>query len=170
MIVEEVVTRACSQIGLKTRYALGGGTVSGSTCQDLTKACDCSGFILWCLQWRRRYSDETWLKKATGGWLNTDGIWYDAAQGPERFVTQVDEPMRGALVVYPARWMSKQDGPKVGHIGILSAVDKVIHCSSGNMRQFGDAIAETPLTLFLRWPSTIFVWPKTVMRNAGQLD
>lgn len=164
MTHSDLLARARSQVGLKTRYALGGGTVSGTTCQDLTKACDCSGFVLWCLQWRRRYPDEAWLKTATGGWLNTDGLWYDAMHGPERFVSRIEQPEPGALIVYPASWMSKQAGPKVGHVGILTAPDRVIHCSAGNMRRCGDAISETLTDIFTKWPSTIMVWPKTVER------
>lgn len=161
MTVAELLTRARSQIGRQTRYALGGGTVSGSTCQDLTKACDCSGFILWCLQWRRRYAEEAWLKHATGGWLNTDGIWYDATHGPHQFVRPLDSPQAGGLIVYPAAWMSKQPGPKVGHIGILTSPETVIHCSAGNMRRCGDAIQETALTVFQR-PATLYAWPVTL--------
>ena len=157
--IDEVLTRARSQIGLKIRYALGGGTVSGTTCQDLTKACDCSGFVLWCLGWRRRYPDEAWLKRATNGWLNTDGIWYDAMEGPHRFVTPIENRHAGALIVYPAAWMSKQPGPKVGHIGILTAPDRVIHCSNGNARRTGDAIQETGVEAFLAVASTCIVLP-----------
>lgn len=160
MTTRELLDRARSQIGLKTHYLLGGGTVSGATCQDPSKGCDCSGFVLWCLRWKRRYPDEAWLKRATNGWLNTDGIWYDASEGPNRFVLPLDAPKAGALIVYPAQWMSKQTGPKVGHIGILTAPDRAIHCSAGNMKRCGDAISETPLTVFLQWPATIYVWPK----------
>jgi hypothetical protein len=36
-------------------------------------------------------------------------------------------------------------------------VTKVIHCSSGNFRRYGDAIKETPPTVF-QVPDAIFVW------------
>lgn len=164
MTIEELLARARSQIGKQTRYALGGGTVSGSTCQDLTKACDCSGFVLWCLQLRRQYPNEAWLKQATGGWLNTDGIWYDATEGPHRFVRPLAVPQAGGLIVYPAAWMSRQQRPKVGHIGILTSPETVIHCSAGNMRRYKDAIAETSTAVFHQ-PSMILVWPLVVTNH-----
>lgn len=174
MTVDDLLARARSQIGKQTRYALGGGTVSGTTCQDPSKACDCSGFVLWCLQWRRRYPDEAWLKKATGGWLNTDGIWYDSVtevQVQGRFVSPC-ERTAGALIVYPASWMThsvlgmpKGSGPQVGHIGILTAPDKVIHCSAGNWRKCGDAITQTGTEIFDRVSATRTVWPHTVTRG-----
>ncbi len=161
MTVDELIARARSQIGLKIRYALGGGSVSSDSCRDEHGGCDCSGFVLWCLGWPRRDATAAWLKHATNGWLNTDAIWYDAAEGPGQYVTPCDRAP-GALIVYPAAWMSKQPGPKVGHIGILTAPDRVIHCSSGNQRRGGDAIAETETAVFDRVSSARTVRPRGV--------
>lgn len=161
MTVDELIARARSQIGLKTRYALGGGTVSGEHCRDGRGACDCSGFVLWCLGWPRRDAGAAWLKRATNGWINTDGLWYDATEGPGAWVTPCDRAP-GALIVYPASWMSRRPGPKVGHIGILTAPDRVIHCSSGNQRRCGDAIGETDTAAFDRVLSLRTVWPRSL--------
>lgn len=168
MTAAELIARARSQIGRKTAYVLGGGTVAGESCRDEHDACDCSGFLLWCLRLKRRYPEERWLTQATGGWLNTDGLWYDGVVGPSRFVHTIDTPRPGALIIYPASWMSKMTGPKVGHCGIVTAVGtevaahRVIHCSAGNARRSKDAIAETTFDVFMRVPSARFFWPNGV--------
>jgi hypothetical protein len=170
MTSQDLIARARSQIGLTTTYTLGGGTVSGDSCRDGDGACDCSGFVLWCLGLKRRWPDLPWLKEATGGWLNTDGLWYDGAVGPCRFVSPLTDPRPGAIIVYPASWMSKMTGPKVGHCGIVSTVGtevaqhRVVHCSAGNVRRNKDAIAETGLDVFMRVPSARFFWPNGVER------
>lgn len=168
MTAQELIARARAQIGQGTVYRLGGGTVAGDSCRDEAGACDCSGFVLWCLGLQRRYPEERWLATATGGWLNTDGLWYDAMTGPNRFVTPCDR-VPGALIVYPASWMAhsvlgapKSVGPRVGHIGILTAPDLVIHCSAGNRRRCGDAITQTGTEVFDRVAVTRTVWPNGV--------
>jgi len=45
-----------------------------------------------------------------------------------------------------------------GHIGIIVSATNVIHCSSGNNKQFGNAIQSTPLTVFSNNPKTRFGW------------
>lgn len=157
MAIDQLIQRARSQIGLPTKYVLGGGHAGGDSCRDAAGACDCSGFICWVLQ-RRRRLDQPWAVKINGGWLNTDLWWYDAHHD-EHLGAQC-EPQAGALIVYPASWVDKRKiGPKIGHIGILTAPDRVIHCSGGNVRQTGDAIQETGLTVFQRVASTCFVLP-----------
>lgn len=154
---EQIVVRARSQIGLKTRYVLGGGHAGGDSCQDRDKACDCSGFICWVLQ-RRRRCDLPWAATVNGGWLNTDLWWYDAMH--DEHLGSRCEPQAGALIVYPASWMDKRKtGPKIGHIGLLTAPDRVIHCSGGNFKRAGDAIQETGLEVFLKVASTITLVP-----------
>ncbi len=60
-----------------------------------------------------------------------------------------------------------------GHVGIVTNVGngkvrKVIHCSSGNFRKYGDAIRETPPTVF-QVPDAVFVWFEGIeKREAGQ--
>lgn len=151
------IARAKSQIGLKTKYTFGGGHAGGDSCQDDDGACDCSGFICWVLQ-RRRRCDLPWAGKVNGGWLNTDLWWWDAMH--DAILSERCSPQPGALIVYPASWMDKRKtGPKVGHIGILTAPDRVIHCSGGNVKQYGDAIQETGLDVFLKIASTITLMP-----------
>jgi hypothetical protein len=75
------------------------------------------------------------------------------------FFQRLAAPKPGCIIVFP--------GPplrKIGHVGIVTEVDdlgttatKVLHCSSGNYRKFGDAIRETPPTVFQK-PDTIFAW------------
>ena len=156
----DLLTRARSQVGLNTRYVLGGGTASGVSCQDKESACDCSGYVCWVLQRARRMTDPRWAK-VNGGWLNTDLWWWDAMR--DDILGEQCEPQAGALIVYPAAWMDKRKtGPKIGHIGILTAPDRVIHCSGGNYRTAKDAIQETGLEVFRKVPSAITVWVKGV--------
>lgn len=111
---------------------------------------DCSGFVCWAWGLDRR--QETF----PGSWLSTDGILREAAT-PNRtdpWFEFLDTPELGCLVVYG------RAGQKPGHVGIV--VDPipewdpkeprltqpwlklhVVHCSSGNQRRYGGAIAET---------------------------
>jgi len=82
------------------------------------------------------------------------------------------EPSAGDVIVYPARWVARsavRQGfipqtlydasvhPGIGHVGIISEVgtkdgkphiERVIHCSAGNYRKLGTAIAETGPEVF----------------------
>jgi hypothetical protein len=65
---------------------------------------------------------------------------------------------------------SKKPRRPYGHVGIVTEVregkvTKVIHCSSGNFRRHGDAIKETPPTVF-QVPDAIFVWFEGVEAEA----
>lgn len=160
MTVEMLLSRARSQVGMKAAYKLGGGHASRESCLDAEGACDCSGFVCWVIQRSRRNADPRWTK-VNGGWLNTDLWWWDAIH--DEVLGERCEPQAGALIVYPAAWMDKRKtGPKIGHIGVLTAPDRVIHCSGGNFKRAGDAIQETGLEVFRKIPSTITLWMKGV--------
>jgi len=147
--VEAVIERARTQAGKGTVYRLGGGNPDAGafSCQDGEGECDCSAFMQWLLGIPRYMPQLAWLKRVNGGWYNTDGIWWDATR--ERTgLFEESIPLRGALIVYPSNWVAKVDGPRVGHIGLVTEATngravKVIHCSAGNFRKHGDAIHET---------------------------
>lgn len=164
----------------------------GSTCLDEDRSADCSAFVTWCFRLPKYQAAEVWyLEDLNGGWLNTDGMWLDAHR-PYGFFELLEAPLPGCLVVFPAHrggplGLPEPPGPKVGHCGIVLEVsrktagrdkdtpwewsgqsiartqaDKVIHCSSGNARSWGDAIRETDTTVFDRRSSTIYAWPSSV--------
>lgn len=110
--------------------------------------CDCSGFVSWCLG-IDRYQPEF---PHYGGWVSTDSILMDARTGGDWF-EEIPAPELGCVVVYGgARRKGKRI--RVGHVGLVvdplpAEWDKnwsdlrVIHCSSGNGRRFGQAVWET---------------------------
>ena len=96
--------------------------------------CDCSGFLAWCFALPRK-SDE-------GVWFYTDQLEADArgeVRGDLGDGVAWDDRQPGDLIVYGA-------GPRVGHCGILSGVDTVIHCQASTH----PAVTETGLMLFER--------------------
>jgi len=133
---QRTLERAHASIGLGTAYQL--GTAGFDPAAPLTPACDCSGFIAWCIGVPRELPPNSNL------WLQTDTFWAGGLPvGPELFQPVMPGVVQvGDLIVYP-------DGPwGQGHIGLVSAVQngeirRVIHCSSRNWRDFGDAILET---------------------------
>ncbi len=192
MEVKDAIERARSQIEIGTKYRLGGGKTRplGATCQDEDRGCDCSAFVCWALKLPKWQNDEVWyLDELNDGWLNTDGMWLDAKRS-FGFFELIDFPLPGSIVVYPAHkskmGLPTPPGPKVGHVGIVTEVGKrnktragregvlegvafmpteakkVVHCSGGNFRGWGDAIRETDATVWTRRRSTIFAWPSSV--------
>ena len=174
MKAEELVDRAWSQCGLPTKYRMGGGKIvpEGDTCHDERGSADCSAFVDWCLGLRKyQGSTHTFLKALNGGWLNTDGIWWDAVMtGVGFFEETLSGPELGAAVVYPAKWVLKTAdqlhgwNPKVGHVGVVTGLDplRVVHCSNSNWRGEKDAIGETDAAVFERVRATQFVRCTTV--------
>ena len=166
MTVNELVARARGQVGKKTVYGLGRGTTLGDSPRDETGACDCSAFVCWCLDIRKRQTQFAWLVKVNGGWFNTDGIWWDATKESTGFFERIEKVRTGAIIVFPGKATSGTPGPKIGHIGIVTAVNdngtfRVVHCSSGNFKTTGDAIRETPATVFTP-SSTVLAWASPV--------
>ena len=113
-------------------------------------SCDCAGFVAWALGYDRYQPGflHPWE------WINCDSAILDA-RGPAGWFTEVATPIAGDLVVFPSIDLD-HDGSRdrVGHIGVIVAVSprwvpgalaelRVAHCSDGNMKRYGRAIAET---------------------------
>jgi hypothetical protein len=156
------VKRARTQVGCGAVYKLGrGGFNPGeSFCWDWTqfgsisrKACDCSGFVAWCLGMRRdQINARKWWSKLLP-WIETTMVFRDAT-GPQHVFRLMPMPTPGCLVVY---------GDHAGHEGHIAIVTDavidvnqrveritVIDCSSGQSRRTGQAITERDGTFFLR--------------------
>ena len=149
--IEQSLQRARNAMNAKTTYVLGKGGFD--PVKKLTEECDCSGFIAWAIGIPREFPP------GSGRWLDTDAYWAGggsaakAAGFPLLQSVPAAEAQPGHLIVYP-----DQSG-KQGHIGIISGVDaqgelKVIHCSKGNWRKFGDATLETDTAVWKIQPKT----------------
>ena len=140
------INRAKSAIGKGIKYKLGsGGMKPELILPTADKQCDCSGFICWVFKISRK-TDIPFYQKF-GGWIFTDSMEADIKSMSGIF-NRIETPEIGCIVVYGA-------GNKIGHVGIVSEVKdgkmtKVIHCSSGNNKKFGDAIQETSPVVFNR--------------------
>ncbi len=153
----EVILRALGACGMGD-YSLGAGDYYPEDPDDPFAdgyLCDCSGFAAFAYRYRRKqpgYADG-W------GWVNTDSMICDALTRQEWWrVTRVPQP--GDLVVYGARYKrrlltKKMYRSRIGHVGVLVDVPtdkpwnwkniKAAHCSAGNERRFGHAIAVTDI-------------------------
>lgn len=149
MNLAEVLQRALGCVGKGARYALGKGGMHAAAPAPFSQEmeCDCSGFVAWCLG-VSRHTDHPWYQRFNGGWLETTAIVRDAATpfGMFDLVPWVDAKL-GHLLVYGDR-----DGSQ-GHVGVVSGVDsngpnRVVHCSRGNFKAGGDAVAETGIGVF----------------------
>jgi hypothetical protein len=166
--VDELITRARKQAGTGTKYGLGGGKTTGIDPRDERGSCDCSAYICWCLDIRKHQPSLAWLIPVNGGWYNTDGIWWDATKEQTGHFEAIAKPAPGAIIVFPGRGLNK-DGPKIGHVGIVTKVAAngaldVLHCSSGNFRNTGDAIRETKAEVF-KQSATVLAWAANVLRQ-----
>lgn len=150
---DDIVAKARSAIGHGTLYRLGAGAPQSSPHPwDETGACDCSGFVCWVLGLSRYQSLLAFLRPLNGGWLNTDGILCDALN-PTGYFEPAPAALPGDLIVYPSSWFAKKaglgrGGPRIGHVGVVTGVDLVVHCSSGNYRSYQDSIRETNMGVF----------------------
>lgn len=142
------LSRARSQIG-RLRYVLGAGGRDPSAPDpgDRTAGCDCSGFVSWCLGLdRKQPSFGAW------GWISTDSLVAMARTPGNDWFEEIPRPEPGCLVVYPGAYV-KGRRTRIGHVGLVSSVPaewgpsyaglRVIHCSAGNQRRLGHAVAET---------------------------
>lgn len=185
MTVPELLARARSAIGRKTKYRMGGGSLDPRTPgpQGEDGACDCSAYATWCLGLRKYQPDLAWLRAVSGGWYSTNGIWWDAVLEQTGHFTEMWDPHPGCVIVYPSSVIAAAvrratfdvqsaevaRAPSVGHVGIITEVrsgrpTKVVHCSAGNYRRTGDAIAETGAEVFERVDATRHAWCATVVR------
>lgn len=167
MDAETIVSRARSALGKKTRYESPGvmPDLAAATWPDNGAHTDCSGFVAWCLRFRREV-DHPFYKKINGGWFETSGIYKDGLANVG-FFSEIDRPKIGALVVYPD-YKDANGKNRQGHIGIVSqvtaqgsgmtAVEKVIHCSLGGWNKHKDAVLETAPVAWLAKPKSIIVW------------
>lgn len=143
----EVLARARHAAAVsQTRYALGaGGRKPKAPLPEDDRGLDCSGFYAWCLGVDRYYNMDDDPEKE---WIETTAIVRSARSGVGPFEL-VENPRPGDGIV----WGDSRG--KQGHVGIVSEVvegkaTKVIHCSTGNQRAFGKAIAETDAGIFHR--------------------
>lgn len=169
----QVLERARSACGKQITYRLGhgGDDPKAALPCDSGNECDCSGFALWALgvsrtvrlshPWRDLFPP---IKGQPYG-IDTTRIVEDAT-GPEKAFRKVDIPEPGDFIVYG------DGGGHEGHIGIVSAVHEghptnVVHCSAGNMRSLGDAIAETTTLPFWFTRGAIYARPKMYDGSPG---
>jgi hypothetical protein len=168
MRVDELLGRALGQVGQGTRYLLGGGRTQGPDPRSENGGCDCSAFTCWALDLRKYQPQLAWLQPVSGGWFNTNGIWWDAVREKTGFFEQIPAPLPGCVVVYPSALLTGGAGPKIGHVGVVSQVTstgwRTVHCSSGNFKSTGDAIRETGPNVFLIRKHAVFAWPAMIER------
>ena len=113
--------------------------------------CDCSGFAAWALG-LDRFQPDTAIR-----WVETSRMILDSRGDRPELFAEVEYPELGAVAVYGDR------GGRQGHVGIVVEVPaewdvehpqhelvRVVHCSTGNQRRTGAAIAETDATLWRR--------------------
>src|ERR1044072_2079543 len=138
--IDQSLQRARTGLEQTTTYVLGRGGFDPTKMLDTN--CDCSGFIAWAIGIPREFPP------GSGRWLDTDAYWNGGGGGakgagfPLLKTVAAAEAEAGDLIVYP------DQGGSQGHIGMISGVDnhgelKVIDCSKGNWRKFGDATRET---------------------------
>lgn len=146
----DLLTRARSALTPKGTYRLGGGHTDPDfeSPLDADGTCDCSAFICWALQLHKFDKSRTWLQVVNGGYLNTDGVWWDAvktelgifnmvgwgqhwrARPDGRGLTVIARA--GDLIVYPALWVAR--GAQLGaldrniaeHKGTLPGVGHIV--------------------------------------------
>jgi hypothetical protein len=164
MTPAELIARARSAIGKGIKYKLGAGGLSPRSelpC-NADGDCDCSGYSAWAIGLPRMTKHPLYLLYANKtrdteyAWINTDSMYYDGFKRMSGYFELLQHARPGALILYPGEPKRKL----VGHVGIVSAVadnkaTEVIHCSSGNFRRGGDAIAETGPEVFYKQPKTV---------------
>jgi hypothetical protein len=114
-------------------------------------ACDCSGFVAWCLGVPRH---PIALAGQADAWFYTDAIHADAL-GPRQAFTALDRAEVGALLVFPSAGRARP----VGHIAWITEVadgrpTRLLHCAPQNFEaqpppgRPRNAIAETGTAVF----------------------
>lgn len=149
----EAIARARSMIGSSIHYQLsphnGGRNPNApdpashwvDDANHAVATCDCAGFVAWALGYDRYQPHDfpPW-----DGWINTDSMIFESDHGAHWFRT-LSAPQAGCLVVYPSHGAAPNH--VIGHVGLVVDVGssglRVVHCSHGNDRRLGYAIAET---------------------------
>jgi hypothetical protein len=150
MQIAAVLARAHAALGHNTVYKLGkGGMNPGSPLPSANGECDCSGFVAWCLGMSRK-THEHFYVQFNGGWIETTAVWTDVGQNVGIF--EPSQRVPAAVLVYP------DHAGHQGHIGIVVDGTHVIHCSSSNYTNHGDAIRMTNFQVFDNNASTRLGW------------
>lgn len=163
MTTQELIDRARSVVGQPCKYKLGeGGRLwhAETPWNPHTLGCDCSGFVAWSLG-MDRHTPDTFYKKWNGGWIETSAVVRDALEHDGvGFFDRIEVAEPGAVLVYPDRKVKGK--VRQGHIGIVIepptptfGLFNVVHCSAGNFRRLGNAIAETDDALWRKNPGTV---------------
>ena len=139
----QTLARAQSALGHHTKYQLGAGGIN--PLEPFPAACDCSGFVAWSIGIPRE------LPPGSAHWIYTDGIWSGGLplKAGLFIETSIADATAGDLLVYPHNLEGEH-----GHVGIIlktanNLPSKVVHCSLGNDRHFGDAVRITGPSVFL---------------------
>src|SRR5262249_7882667 len=78
------------------------------------------------------------------GWINTDSMIFESDHD-ERWFQRIAAPEASCIVVYGSHTSGGHRLP--GHVGLVvdptAGAPRLVHCSHGNDRTFGYAIAET---------------------------
>jgi hypothetical protein len=138
---KQTMERAYSALRLTTQYKLGEGGFN--PVEPLTPQCDCSGFIAWTIGIPREFPP------GSNKWLSTTEYWTGGFPVQPGLLSQVElhQAQVGDLLVYP-----HQNG-QVGHIALINEVSnnqpaQILHCSSGNFKDFGNAVKITSTDVF----------------------
>ena len=158
MTVFDLIERAKAVLQQPIVYRLGSGGMDpdSHTPAGRDGACDCSGYVAWCLG-LSRMTDEPFYRRFFGadvGWINTDAMAADI-RSDAGILERLDRPVPGAIIVYP--------GPPVrpvGHCGIIlrvrdATVTSVIHCSRTNHTATGHAVQVTDAAIFEAQADTV---------------
>jgi cell wall-associated NlpC family hydrolase len=166
---EKTLERARAALALKepVRYLLGaGGKDPRRTTPAVAGACDCSGFVAWCLGTPRKLPKPVpqSMLDYNGGWLSTSGIHHDATGAEAKFREENAGwgARLGGLLVYPD-WKDAGNRKRQGHVAVISevvdgVVTKIIHCSMSNQKGGKSAIQETGPKAFDRADAIYVEW------------
>ncbi len=160
MQVDAFLNRALSVADKGIRYKLGAGGMKPDVLSPAAGgACDCSGYVAWCLGISRQTRDPSYVKW-NGGWIETSAVYKDINSSTGMF-DPVTQPKPGCVLVFPDKVVAGVHHE--GHIGIVveakdGVVQHVVHCSLGNMRQFKDAIHVTGPQVFTGQPNLAYGW------------
>lgn len=163
LTLDQVVARARSAVGHKIVYELGkGGRDPFAALPGQPRTCDCSGFVAWALG-VDRFLENAGVPHIEGKeWMETTNLVDDARRRGLGYADEVrwQDALPGHILVWPDRVIgqdptTKKDIKRQGHVGIIGSLGQlgphtVIHCSSTNWREYGDAIRETSVDVFLR--------------------